>query len=145
MVESESFEFLVYATDGYLTRNVSTACPDPEWGLGVQTSLEKSRHYRPASKKPLKWRFAGGPIYSKSNKVAKIRNRYNQVQHLTQDTNGKPVLIGHSKINKTNVLKTNDSLMKVKNIAECSLNLVFFLSSCRFYCIYKFWQFYPSH
>ena len=25
----------------------------------------------------------------KSNKVAKIRNRYNQVQHLTQDTNGK--------------------------------------------------------
>ena len=25
----------------------------------------------------------------KSNKVAKIRNRYNQVPHLTQDTNGK--------------------------------------------------------
>ena len=25
-----------------------------------------------------------------SNKVAKIRNRYNQVPHLTQDTNGKP-------------------------------------------------------
>ena len=24
-----------------------------------------------------------------SNKVAKIRNRYNQVPHLTQDTNGK--------------------------------------------------------
>ena len=29
-------------------------------------------------------------IYSdRSNKVAKIRNRYNQVPHLTQDTNGK--------------------------------------------------------
>ena len=28
-------------------------------------------------------------ILCKSNKVAKIRNRYNQVPHLTQDTNGK--------------------------------------------------------
>ena len=28
-------------------------------------------------------------ICYKSNKVAKIRNRYNQVPHLTQDTNGK--------------------------------------------------------
>ena len=27
--------------------------------------------------------------HGKSNKVAKIRNRYNQVPHLTQDTNGK--------------------------------------------------------
>ena len=26
---------------------------------------------------------------NKSNKVAKIRNRYNQVPHLTQDTHGK--------------------------------------------------------
>ena len=26
---------------------------------------------------------------NQSNKVAKIRNRYNQVPHLTQDTNGK--------------------------------------------------------
>ena len=31
----------------------------------------------------------------------------------------KPVLSGHSKIDKTNVLKTNDSLMKVESIAEC--------------------------
>ena len=28
-------------------------------------------------------------VNTKSNKVAKIRNRYNQVPHLTQDTNGK--------------------------------------------------------
>ena len=28
-------------------------------------------------------------VHRKSNKVAKIRNRYNQVPHLTQDTNGK--------------------------------------------------------
>ena len=29
------------------------------------------------------------PFKIESNKVAKIRNRYNQVPHLTQDTNGK--------------------------------------------------------
>ena len=33
----------------------------------------------------------------------------------------KPVLSGHSKTDKTKVLKTNGSLMKVKSIAECSL------------------------
>ena len=33
----------------------------------------------------------------------------------------KPVLSGHSKIDKTKVLNTNGSLMKVKSIAECSL------------------------
>ena len=62
----------------------------------------------------------------------------------------KPVLSGHSKIDKTKVLKTNGSLMKVESIAECSLgafcktfdlhkaiiglenhSLVFFLSGCR--------------
>ena len=30
-------------------------------------------------------------------------------------------LSGHSKIDKTKVLKTDDNLMQVKNIAECSL------------------------
>ena len=33
----------------------------------------------------------------------------------------KPVLSGHSKIDKTKVLMTNGSLMKVVSIAECSL------------------------
>ena len=33
----------------------------------------------------------------------------------------KPVLICHSKIDKTKVLKTSGSLMKVESIAECSL------------------------
>ena len=33
----------------------------------------------------------------------------------------KPVLSGFSKIDKTKVLKTNGSLMKVENTAECSL------------------------
>ena len=33
----------------------------------------------------------------------------------------KPVLSGHSKIDKNAILMTNDSLMKVEGIAECSL------------------------
>ena len=33
----------------------------------------------------------------------------------------KPVLNGHSKIDKTKIFRTNGSLMKVKSIAECSL------------------------
>ena len=32
----------------------------------------------------------------------------------------KPVLNGHSKIDKTKILMTNGSLMKVESIAECS-------------------------
>ena len=32
----------------------------------------------------------------------------------------KPVLSGHSKIDKTMILMTNGSLMKVERIAECS-------------------------
>ena len=37
----------------------------------------------------------------------------------------KPVYNSHSKINKTNVLLTNGSLMKVKHIAECILRNTF--------------------
>ena len=33
----------------------------------------------------------------------------------------KPSLSGHSKIDKTKVLKTNSSFMEVESIAECSL------------------------
>ena len=32
----------------------------------------------------------------------------------------KPVLSGHSKIDKTKILMTNGGLMKVESIAECS-------------------------
>ena len=35
-------------------------------------------------------------------------------------TTVKPVLRGHSKIDKTKIWMTNGSLMKVKSIAECS-------------------------
>ena len=37
------------------------------------------------------------------------------------DITVKPVLSGHSKIDKTKVLKTDGSLMQVESIAECSL------------------------
>ena len=37
----------------------------------------------------------------------------------------KPVFSGHSKIDKTKVLKTNGSLIKVKSITECSLGPYF--------------------
>ena len=39
-----------------------------------------------------------------------LRDKFNTV---------KPVLNSHSKIDKTKILMTNDSLMKVKGIAEC--------------------------
>ena len=36
------------------------------------------------------------------------------------DCTVKPVLSGHSNIDKTKILMTNGSLMKVESIAECS-------------------------
>ena len=39
------------------------------------------------------------------------------MQHFTV----KPVLSGHTKIDRTKVVKTNGSLMEVKSIVECSL------------------------
>ena len=42
------------------------------------------------------------------------------VQFIATYNTVKPVLSGHSKIEKTKVLKTNGSLMKVESIAECS-------------------------
>ena len=40
----------------------------------------------------------------------------------------KPVLSGHSKIDKTKVLKTGDSFMKVKSTAECSTHSAILLT-----------------
>ena len=46
----------------------------------------------------------------------------NNPKNLLQvETIVKPVLSGHSKIDKTKILKTNGSLMTVDSIAECSL------------------------
>ena len=49
--------------------------------------------------------------------------------HLCKCITVKPVLGGHSKIDKTKILMTNSSLMQVESIAECSRILH------RFYCI----------
>ena len=45
----------------------------------------------------------------------------NPVKNYLHMSKIQPVLSGHSKINKTKVLMTNGSLMKVESIAECSL------------------------
>ena len=46
---------------------------------------------------------------------------YLVVRTLINKLTVKPVLRGHSKIDKTKIFKTNGSLMKVESIAECSL------------------------
>ena len=49
---------------------------------------------------------------------------YNRIERKPLFSNGgtaKPVLNSHSEIDKTKVLTTNGSLMKVESIAECSL------------------------
>ena len=42
----------------------------------------------------------------------------------------KSVLSGHSTLDKTRILKTNGSLMKVESIAECSLGAYAILLTC---------------
>ena len=57
---------------------------------------------------------------------SKLRSEMYMVQPLNlfscfkKPNSVKPVLSGHSKIDKTKVLMTNGSLMKVESIAECS-------------------------
>ena len=51
---------------------------------------------------------------------SKWRLRWIIIRPLTQLDTVKPVLSGHSKIDKTKVLMENGSLMKVESIAECS-------------------------
>ena len=53
------------------------------------------------------------PMINKVSKVAKIRNRYNQVPHLTQDTNGK--------VTNSQKIKTyrSASCHQVLKIREC--------------------------
>ena len=53
--------------------------------------------------------------------IVKVK-QFVEIGSLTNPCNTvKPVLGGHSKIDKTKVLKTNGSLMKVESIAECIL------------------------
>ena len=71
-------------------------------------------------------RIGGGnvhPLPYRENKMPKVRylmpHKHQPVKKVYLNT-VKPVLSGFSKIDKTNVLKTNGSLMKVESIAECS-------------------------
>ena len=48
------------------------------------------------------------------------RSRSADFQRPVDQTTVKPVLSGHSKKDKTKILMTNGSLMKVESIAECS-------------------------
>ena len=52
-----------------------------------------------------------------------------QVKTSVKNTS-KPVLSGHSRIDKTKALKTDGSLMKVESIAECSLEHSAILLTC---------------
>ena len=59
----------------------------------------------------------------------------------------KPLLSGHSKIDKTKVFNTNGSLMKVESIAECSLGAfcnTFDLHKAIIGCENKFLDFFLS-
>ena len=60
-------------------------------------------------------------ILKKSADDNKSMKNYQAFKFSQHSHTVKPVLSGHSKIDKTKVLKTNGSLMKVESIAECSL------------------------
>ena len=63
----------------------NTNDPQKKYRLGTVSKnilLEGLNRFHGANLTPI-------PDVDQSNKVAKIRNRYNQVPHLTQDTNGK--------------------------------------------------------
>ena len=52
-------------------------------------------------------------------KINKSADDIKNVKNYPVGKDIKPVLSGHSKIDKTKVLMTNGSLMKVESIAEC--------------------------
>ena len=51
--------------------------------------------------------------------LASMKNQLMGFNFICMDT-VEPVLNGHSKMDKTKILMTNGSLMKVESIAECS-------------------------
>ena len=67
------------------------------------------------------WKVLGKKGLSSSNDTS-IYNSSQLKNRMTSTV--KPVLSGHSKTDKTKVLKTNGRLMKVESIAECSLALI---------------------
>ena len=49
-----------------------------------------------------------------------VEGKNNRTTIVDKSSTVKPVFSGHSKIDKTKILMTNGSLMKVESIAECS-------------------------
>ena len=70
--------------------------------------------------------FSSSPLFrlirtvAKSAYTHKVSIGYSDITLRCAIRSVKPVLSGHSKIDKTKILMTNGSLMKVKSIAECS-------------------------
>ena len=62
-------------------------------------------------------------FYNTTHKYAKFDTNmeFHKEKWLVFTYTVKPVLSGHSKIEKTEVLKTSGSLMEVESISECSL------------------------
>ena len=69
--------------------------------------------------------FEDNYIFDKYHRLSVLQAGWPICKYLVirklKKTTVKPVLSGHLKIDKTKVLKTNGSLMKVESIAECSL------------------------
>ena len=70
---------------------------------------------------PKTWTTDIQKFYQLENFLATNFNPFRPVEFSMKLHTVKPVLSGHLKTDKTKVLKTKDSLMKVKSIAECSL------------------------
>ena len=86
------------------------------WGCGGRSQTDKNRIFfspRFMLQRWSNWNSKGDLVFCRwRGRVMCYSTFWNTV---------KPVLSGHSKIDKTKVLKTNGSLMKVEIIAECSL------------------------
>ena len=63
--------------------------------------------------------FNAGRVLSIGSRFHLFRRLKQHLQKQVETLTVKPVLSGHSKIDKTKVLMPNGSLMKVKSVAEC--------------------------
>ena len=69
----------------------------------------------------LKGFFKNVDFEKKSSRLKKSMENYPRHKELKSKYTVKPILSSHSKIDKTGILRTNGSIMKVESIAECSL------------------------
>ena len=80
-----------------------------------------SHNHRPPTHAKQKNTITSAILVMMIENIKKDHKQRSNTMGSAKDTTVKPVLSGHSKIEKKKVLKTNGSLMKVKTIAECSL------------------------